>query len=173
LNSLSNPVRGKACAILSERDGALYRGLVLGIKRTIGTFSVCLVDFGVTELCQPSRLFEIPHQFMEKPLLSIRASLANAEMFDMFETDRVTEAFEHLVQSKIFTARVSDDSTSCPPQKLHLNDSDGSEVRDNLLELLQDKNQPIQSVKSEPLSPAPVQVKPSLRANLKVFFSSD
>ena len=170
MNPLSNPIRGMACAILSERDGILYRGLILGSKKSIGTFSVYLVDFGISELSRPSMLFEIPSEFMEKSLFAIRASLAGSEMFDLFDTKRVNEAFDQLVKAKTFTARVSDESTSSPPQKLHLSDTDGREVKDLLLELLKSRPTPsIQlTVNSEPQSFPPVPVKPSLRANLKV-----
>jgi len=174
LNPLSNPIRGMACVILSERDGILYRGLILGSKKTIGTFSVYLVDFGVTESAQPSMFFEIPPEFMKKSVFAIRAMLADSEMFDLFDTKRVNEAFDQLVKGKTFTARVSDESTSCPPQKLHLSDTDGHKVKDLLLEFLKSRPTPsIQlTVNSEPQSLPPVPVKPSLRANLKVSYSN-
>ena len=139
MNPLSKPIRGIACAILSERDDILYRGLILGSQKTIGTFSVYLVDFGVTESAQPSMLFEIPPEFMGKSPFAKRASLAGSEMFYLFDTKRVNEAFEQIVTTKTFTARVSDDSTSSPPQKLHLSDTDGRKVKDLLLEIVKRK----------------------------------
>lgn len=170
MNPLSNPVRGKACAVLLENDGILYRGLVLGSKKTIGTFSVYLVDFGLTELSQPSMLFEIPYQFMEKPLFSIRASLAAGELFDLFEDSRVDEAFNQLAKCKVLIARVSEFSTSAPPQKIILTDTDGREVKDLLFELLKSRPTPAieLSVTTETLSLTPAATKPSLRANFKV-----
>jgi hypothetical protein len=94
---------------------------------------------------------------MESSIFSIRASLADAEMFDLFDSDVLSEIFAKVVQSKTFTARVSDDWTPSSLLKLHLQDSDGRDVKDLLLNRLNGRPTPVKTIAV------------NLRANLKVI----
>ena len=160
MKPLASPVRGKACVVLSERvEGPIHRGLVMFAGKSEATFSIYFVDLGITDLIKSTCLFEIPPPLMETPLLSIRASLADAEIFDVFESVDVSDAFSQLIESHSFIARVSDDSTSSPPQKLHLRNLEGRDVKDLILYLL--KNRSVSP------TPVPIELK-AVRVNLKV-----
>jgi hypothetical protein len=98
-------------------------------------FYVYLVDQGYFEAIPKENLFEIPANLMATPLLSIRVSLAEADQFDRFGTS-AAEQFTSLAMGKTFTAKVSSDYCSTPPQKLQLFDSEGRNVKDLLLALL-------------------------------------
>lgn len=159
MNPLLNPVGGQACVVISRKHYvAPRRGLILSPKRTQSDkFSVYLVDEGITVLTHPSLLYAIPRNLMENSIYSIRASLADAEMFDLFDSDVVSEIFTKVVQSKTFTARVSDDWIPSSLLKLHLRDSDGRDVKDLLLDRLNSRPTPVKTIAV------------NLRANLKVI----
>jgi len=155
-------VKGQACIVISRKIHVTpRRGLILGSQTTHSDLcSVYLVDFGVSVSTQPKFLYEIPDNFMESSILSIRASLADAEIFDPFEFSDVSEIFTSVVQSKTFTARVSDGWTRSSSLKLHLRDSEGRDVKDLIMDRLNSRQTPV-----KPIS--------TLRAYLKVIHSFD
>ena len=161
MNPLLNPVKGQACIVISRKIHVTpRRGLILGSQTTHSDIcSVYLVDFGVTVSTQSVLLYEIPDNFMESSILSIRASLANAEIFDPFEFSDVSEIFTSVVQSKTFTARVSDGWIRSSSLKLHLRDSEGRDVKDLTMDRLNSRQTLVKPVSS-------------FRANLKVIHSS-
>ena len=72
---------------------------------------------------------------MTTPLLSIRVSLAESDQFDRFGTT-AAEAFSSLALNNTFTAKVPSGFSSTPPQKLQLFDSEGRNIKDLLLAIL-------------------------------------
>ena len=98
-------------------------------------FYVYLVDEGFFEEVPFDHLFEIPPELMSTPLLSMRVSLAEADAFNRYGLT-ANEAFTNLALNGTFTAKIPSDYSSIPPQKLQLFDSEGRNVKDLLLTLL-------------------------------------
>merc|ERR1711911_26109 len=81
------------------KDKQFHRGLIVSVVSKTSCH-IYLVDYGEVKQLNTSFIFNLPEEFVENELYSVRVALAEPEGLELDE--RVTEVFKKLVTGKSF-----------------------------------------------------------------------
>lgn len=94
INLRDRPTIGMACVARYSEDQNLYRAVIMNIKPT--TSLVAYVDYGNSEDVAFSDIYEIPPEFLDKPIFSIRFTLTGYQQLQP-DTETMKDLFSSLV----------------------------------------------------------------------------